>query len=213
MQCIKLNTDTGVNFGIEAVQKLIDSQKVEFGTFAIVATVISIILKELMARYSIFAGKKTGSASLKADGWHHRSDAISSVVILVGIFLGDLFWWIDGVLGFIVSIFILYTAYDISKESVSFLLGEQYDRDLEDKLGKICLESGLGDVELHHIHLHHYGKHQELTCHIKLDRNMLLHEAHSVATQLEVKIKEQLGIVATIHTEPKNSSHAKPTTK
>ena len=58
------------------------------------------------------------------------------------------------------------------------------------------------DVDLHHLHFHRYGDHTELTFHIRLDKNMSLHEAHEISTNIEQQIKSELGMVATIHYEP-----------
>jgi cation diffusion facilitator family transporter len=99
-----------VEFFIESVQRLVRREAANYGTLAIVITAISVLAKEGLARYSIIVGKKTGSRSLKADAWHHRSDAISSVVILVGIFLNKYIWWIDGAMGILVTLLILHAA-------------------------------------------------------------------------------------------------------
>lgn len=76
----------GFNFLMESIIRLRNHESVNYGILAIVVTVISAVMKEVMAQYSIIIGKRTNSSSMIADGWHHRSDAISSLVILVGIF-------------------------------------------------------------------------------------------------------------------------------
>ena len=90
------------NFIVESVEKLQNKESASYGAFAIIATIISVISKEGLAQYSFYIGRKTNSRVVSADGWHHRSDAISSIVILVGIFIGRYFWWADGVLGILV---------------------------------------------------------------------------------------------------------------
>ncbi|MFC2135505.1 cation diffusion facilitator family transporter, partial [Bacteroidota bacterium] len=67
-----------LNFVKESVEKLINRESVVFGTLSIIVIVISILGKEGLAQFAFWAGKRTGSQILKADGWHHRSDAISS---------------------------------------------------------------------------------------------------------------------------------------
>lgn len=69
-------------------------ESTEFGTIAIVVTIISIIVKEALAQYAFYIGRKTENVSIKADGWHHRTDALSSVVVLVGILFAKQFWWL-----------------------------------------------------------------------------------------------------------------------
>ncbi len=91
-------------FVVSAVGKFGKHEKTVFGTFAWVATIISIVVKEAMAQYAFWAAKKTNSTILKADGWHHRTDALSSVIILIGIAVGSYFWWTDAVLSFLVAL-------------------------------------------------------------------------------------------------------------
>ncbi len=189
----------GANFTYESILKLKMHETVIYGNFAIIVTVISILVKEIMARYTIFYGKKIKAKSLIADGWHHRSDALSSIIILGGIFLGKYFWWIDGVLGLIVSFLIFYTTYKIFSESLSVFLGEKIDNELKESIQQIGYTCFQKDLDPHHFLIHQYGHHAELTFHISLPGSMSLNQAHEIATQYENEIKEihQLGV--TIH--------------
>ena len=190
------------NFVLESIDKLKHHESVQYGTIAIVATIVSIVVKELIAQFAFWAGKKTKSVTLKADGWHHRSDAISSVIILVGIFLDPYFWWIDGVLGIIVAIMIFYAAFEIMRDASSPLLGEKPDEELIRRLTSLSKEKAGFDVKVHHIHMHRYGDHTELTFHIKLPEKMLLNEAHQICNEIERELKTKDNIFATIHAEP-----------
>ena len=192
-----------LNFIQESVDKLRNHQKVIFGTIAIVVTIVSIIIKEGLAQFAFWAWKKTTSTILKADAWHHRSDAISSAIILIGIFTGKYFWWIDGVLGILVAILILYASYEIFRDAVNPLLGEVPDKNLLKKIHEICIRSTDTDIiSAHHYHVHKYGDHTELTFHVKLPGKMNLNEAHDIASKIEATIKSELNIEATIHMEP-----------
>ena len=82
---------TGVNLITESVERLSNNTAFNFHPLLITACAISIILKEGMAQFSLWAYRKSGSTTLKADAWHHRSDAISSAIILAGMFLGSYF--------------------------------------------------------------------------------------------------------------------------
>lgn len=192
----------GFEFAKESVIKLINRESVNYGSLAIWVTSISIIVNELLAQYAFWIGRKTGNPSLKADGWHHRSDALSSVVILVGIFFAQYFWWIDGVIGFIVSMMLFYAAFDIIKEGTDPLLGEKPDDELLKQLRSIANKRFGDESHLHHVHVHRYGEHVELTMHIKLPEETTLKIAHQIANDIELEIKEQLNIEATIHMEP-----------
>ena len=192
----------GFEFARDSIERLINHESVVFGKFAIWVTVISVFVKEALAQFSFWASKRTGNPSLKADGWHHRSDAISSLIILAGIFAGQYFWWIDGVLGLIVSLLIFYAAYETIKEGTDPLLGEVPDESLLGDLHDIARATSGMETHLHHIHLHRYGDHVELTAHIKLSKDLTLDKAHAIADDIEGEILRKLSIEATIHMEP-----------
>ncbi|MBE9467689.1 MAG: cation transporter [Bacteroidetes bacterium] len=192
----------GFNFIIESIAKLSDHEITKFGNIAIIATSISIILKEAMAEFAFWASKKADSSVLRADAWHHRSDAISSLIILFGVFFGKYFWWIDGVLGIIVAFLIFYAAYEILKQTINPLIGTRPDDKLIQKIKNICNNISKSDVFIHHIHMHNYGKYIEITFHIQLPGKMKLEDAHNIANNIEKEIRKKLNIEATIHMEP-----------
>ncbi len=190
------------NFVLESIEKLKVQESVQFGKIAIIATIISILVKELMAQFAFWAGKKTKSITLKADGWHHRSDAISSIIILIGIFLGPYFWWIDGVMGLIVAAMIFYAAYEIIRDASNPLLGEEPDEELTETLKFVSNKCANMDVDLHHIHMHKYGNHTEITFHIKLPKEFTLEKVHDISSEIEQELKSNYNIFATIHADP-----------
>ncbi|MCK5782309.1 MAG: cation transporter [Flavobacteriales bacterium] len=190
----------------DSIGRLIDREPAQYGNIAIIVTIISIIVKEAMAQYSFHISRITSSRSLKADGWHHRSDAISSIVILVGIFIGKYYWWIDGVLGIIVAILLFYTSYAIIKDSVSPLIGEEPSRELIESINNYAKECYKKDMNIHHIHTHSYGDHIEVTFHMVFPKDITLQDAHDEATMLEYRIFNDLGMHATIHMEPEGDS-------
>lgn len=197
----------GFNFFMEAISKLSKHEAADFGTLAVIVIAFSVVSKEGIAQFSFWASRQIGSQVLKADGWHHRSDAISSLVILAGIFLGKYFWWIDGALGVLIAILILYAAYDILKEGINPLLGEYPDEELVSRIKTIADRFAPSAVDAHHIHYHRYGLHQEMTFHIYLDGTTNLNDSHTIADAIETAIREELDIEATIHVEPLKESN------
>jgi len=190
------------DFILSAVEKFGTREKTVFGTIAWVVTIVSILLKEALAQYAFWAAKKTDSSILKADAWHHRTDALSSVVILIGIAVGRYFWWTDAVLGFIVAIMIGWASYEILSKEITSLLGESPSDELLIAIREKAQKDCKIPLHLHHIHLHNYGNHTEMSCHIKLPPDMSLEEAHSVCTKIENGIKKEFGYIATVHPEP-----------
>jgi cation diffusion facilitator family transporter len=197
------------DFFAKSIVRFKNREAVEYGTLAIVVTIVSIIVKELLAQYAFYYGRKTDNAIVKADGWHHRSDALSSVIVLAGIvssfIFGEKFWWMDSVLGILVALAIFYATIKILKEAITKLLGEEAEDDLIGKITDRVKASFHNDLQLHHFHIHNYVLHKELTLHIKLDKNMTLEKSHEIATEIERIIEADFGMIATIHTEPTKS--------
>ena len=197
----------GFNFLIESFQRIKQHQVIEYGLLAKIAVIVSIALKEVMAQYSFWSGKKYNSESLIADGWHHRSDALSSIIIIIGIFFGGQLWWIDGVMGLIVSGMIFYATYQILSKASDTLLGEKPDQKTLKRITAISKEIASREIYLHHTHIHTYGDHKELTFHIRLPSDMPLDQAHDIATRIEKRINEELNMEVTIHMEPLYEEH------
>ncbi|MCK4880853.1 MAG: cation transporter [Bacteroidales bacterium] len=194
-------------FITDSISQLKTEGSANFGTLAIVVTVVSIVVKELMAQYAFFLGRRSGSSTVKADGWHHRTDALSSLVILIGILFKDYFWWIDGALGIVVSILLLYAAYKILMESVDKILGEDPGEELIQEIHALIRTLYDYDLYPHHFHIHNYISSKELTFHIKIQNSISVEEGHAIATAIEELIDEKLSVKSTIHLEPIDFAH------
>jgi cation diffusion facilitator family transporter len=192
----------GFNFLVESIHRLTGFKAAQYGTLAIVVTAISVVTKEFLARFSIWAGRQSSNQALIADGWHHRSDAISSVIVLAGILLGGRFWWVDGILGILVALLLFHAAYEVIHDATNPLLGETPDDETISKLEKLASQAAGQETHLHHVHIHRYGDHVEVTMHIRLPRATKLETAHNIATAIEQIVSEELKMEATIHMEP-----------
>ena len=170
-------------------------------------SIISIVVKEAIAQYAFYIARKTDNVSIKADGWHHRTDALSSLVVLIGILFANQFWWIDSVLGIIISFMLFYATFQIAKEAINKLLGEKPSSELIEKIRNSIQQYDLENIQLHHFHIHNYGGHRELTFHIKLRNDLSIEGGHRIATEIENIIQEKFGIVSTIHVEPMTFNH------
>ncbi|MGD9555931.1 MAG: cation diffusion facilitator family transporter [Mangrovibacterium sp.] len=190
------------NFIVSAYEKFTSREGGQFGIIAIAVTITSIVVKELLAQYGFWAAKKTGSSVLKANAWNFQADALASGIILTGILLGRYIWWIDSVLGLILAIMIARASYEILSKEIKALLGEEVDPEVAKSITREVTELLGMNVYIHHFHLHKYGSHQELSCHIKLPATMRLDEAHLICTRIEDMIKDRFEMNATIHPEP-----------
>ena len=189
----------------DSLDRFQDGQTVVFGPLALYITIGSIVIKELLAQYSFYLGRKFDNSAITADGWHSRTDSISSVFILVGIIITRFvqgLWWMDSVLGMICAIIILFAAIKVLKNSVTRILGEEPKNDFIENLKAEVEKISDTNLELHHIHLHNYVSHKELTMHIRLDENKTIKDGHDLASQIEDMIMQKFSIEATIHIEP-----------
>ncbi|MCL2792991.1 MAG: cation diffusion facilitator family transporter [Spirochaetaceae bacterium] len=195
----------GYDFLISSIERFQNRESVEFGTIAIVITAVSIVVKEILAQIAFYIGRKTDNVIVKADGWHHRSDSLSSVVVLIGIVITKFttdFWWMDSVLGMFCAFAIFYAAFTILRESISKILGEELKQDLIDKINDEIKLIYQEKFNIHHLHLHNYISQKELTMHLRLAGNMTNENCHKIATNVENMILEKFEMNATIHVEP-----------
>ncbi|MCX7820956.1 MAG: cation diffusion facilitator family transporter [Brevinematales bacterium] len=194
----------GFSFIVDSIKKLISRESFEFNFFVGFVVVLSIVVKEALAQFSFYLGKKINSQALKADGWHHRSDAITSVIVFVGLLLGRYFWWIDGVLGLIVAIVIIYSAFEIVLSSSKMIIGESLSDEDSKKIISLVKTVSKDIEEVHHLHCHQYGDHKELTLHIRLPNKMSVEDSHSLTQKIESLLFKELAMIVTVHVEPKN---------
>ncbi|BDC98574.1 cation diffusion facilitator family transporter [Persicobacter psychrovividus] len=192
----------GVLLGFEGFEALYHQSHPNYSEWAIYVTIASIVVKELVAQISFYVAKKYNSSALKADGWHHRSDALTSLVVLIGIWLGQYFSWLDGVLGIGVGIVILFSAIEILKENINHFLGQDVRPELVEKASNICDNIAGTSVDVHHVHVHDYGEHKEMTLHARLPKHLSLIEAHDMVTEMERALANKLDVEVTIHMEP-----------
>jgi cation diffusion facilitator family transporter len=190
------------DFILGGIEKFGEREHTFYSTFAWISIIISIIMNELMTQYSFWAGKKINSSMLIADGWHHRTDALSSIIVLIGIILGSSFWWTDAVLSIIVAIMIAYASYEILSKEINSLLGESPSEEHLQQIMETVQNCCNRPLHLHHIHIHSYGNHTEMSCHIKLPSEMNLQDAHEICTKVEKSLKDRFGYISTVHPEP-----------
>jgi cation diffusion facilitator family transporter len=192
------------DLGKSAVLRIISPQKVKFSSIAIIFMIASAGFKEWMASFSIFLGKKINASSLIADAWHHRSDAIASLLVGLGlIFMRFNLYLIDGILALGVAILIGWIAVRLIITSSSTLIGEAPDSELISKISQISL-SVPGVINIHDIYVHDYNTNKIISLHVEVNDNLLADVAHEIATTVEEKIKEKTHAYnVTAHIDPK----------
>lgn len=191
-----------LDLGVESVRRIHDTRAANFTGTALAVCLASAGVKEAMALFAFWAARRTGTASLRAEGWHHRTDAVTSLLVVGGGMLGGAIWWIDGLMGLLIAGLILYTAVDVLRASSSPLLGEAPAKQDEEAIRAATRASVPRDVNVHHIHVHRYGDHVEVTLHIRLPPDTPLNRSHAMASSVEATIRRKTGMEATVHTEP-----------
>ena len=192
----------GYEFLRRAIEQFNKKEMVQYGTVAIALMVISVVVKELLAQWAFYIARKTGNESVKADGWHHRSDSLASLMVVLCMLFAQKFWWIDSALTAVIALFLFYATFMIIKETVTKMLGQEPSKELVEKITALAKETYHDSLHVHHFHIHDYVTQKELTMHIRLDKNMTIEKGHKIASAIEDKIKEKFGISATIHIEP-----------
>lgn len=176
-------------------------------TIALVAAALSIVVKELLYRYTVRAAEHLNSQTVVANAWHHRSDALSSVGVLIGIggamFLGEQWRVLDPLAALVVSGFIIKVSIDLFKPCIEELLERSLPEDVERQIESIILSVD-GVTSPHHLRTRRIGNNYAIEVHIRMDGNLTLNEAHRITTTVEQQLKAQFGAGTHvgIHTEP-----------
>lgn len=177
------------------------------GIIALAAAVASILIKEALFWYTLLIARKYNSQLLRANAWHHRSDALSSVATLLGIggaiFLGGKWQILDPIAAGIVSFMILRVAWKIILPAVNDLLEKSLSKETNDEISSI-----VGSVthvqEPHGLKTRRIGNNIAIEINIKIDSTMSVYDSHEVTLVVENKLKEKFGndTHIVIHVDP-----------
>ncbi|MFC1694362.1 cation diffusion facilitator family transporter, partial [Candidatus Latescibacterota bacterium] len=180
------------------------------GIIALVMGIISILSKEVLYHYTRAVAKKSGSRTLEANAWHHRSDALSSVGTVIGvggaIILGDRWTILDPAAAVFVSILVIKVGFDIGWKAFKELSDESLSRHARQTVEKSikCVKGVKGH---HKIRTRSLGRYVTVDAHIQVNPEISVSEGHAIATKVENSIRKALRNAAfvTIHVEPKES--------
>ena len=194
--------------GVTMVMDVLNGKELQQpGFVALIAAIVSILVKEALYWYTAIKGKKIESQAVIANAWHHRSDAFSSIGTALGIagaiFLGPQWRILDPLAGMIVSIFILKVAFDLGKPSMHELLEQSLPESTLQEISKL-VEAHPEVIFQHNLKTRRIGNIIAIDIHIKLDKNISFVHSHDVATEIEKSLRKKYGerTVTNIHTEP-----------
>ena len=177
------------------------------GMIALAAALVSIALKEWAYRFTVKVGRKCESQAVIANAWHHRSDALSSIGTAVGIggaiLLGEKWAVLDPIAAVVVSVFIIRTAWQLTKQSAGELLEQSLPADMEREIVDIVAREPMTS-EVHHLRTRRIGSHIAIEMHLRMPGDISLYESHQHATNIEQKLRKRFGASTHIglHVEP-----------
>ena len=200
---------TGLGIGTEALKTILSENYTEIvvpGILALVAAIVSIVMKEGMYWYTRYYAKKIDSGALMADAWHHRSDAFSSVGALIGIVGARLgFPIMDSIASLVIFVFIIKAAIDIFKDAMDKMIDRSCDEETENQIYACVLNNkGVRGVDMLHTRI--FGNKIYVDIEIQVDASYTLKKAHGIAKEVHDDIEENFPKVKHImvHVNPTN---------
>jgi len=170
----------------------------------LIAAIVSIAVKEGMFWYTMHYAREIDSDAFRADAWHHRSDALSSVGALVGIALAMMGYPIaDSIASMVISIFIIKVAWDILNDSYKKMLDTSCDDNTENSLRVIiCSVDGVKSIDSIHTRL--FGNRIYVDVEIAVDSKITVEEGHRIAEEVHDRIESEFSKVkhVMVHVNP-----------
>ena len=185
---------TGLGIGLGGVENIVKSSHGEAivipGMLALVAAVVSIVVKEWMFWYTRGAAKKINSGALMADAWHHRSDAMSSIGAFVGIFGARMgFSILDPLASVVICLLIVKASVDIFRDAIDKMVDRSCDEKTEKEMRETILKvNGVKRIDLLQTRL--FGSKMYVDIEIAADGAQTLDAAHEIAEKVHHAIEE-----------------------
>jgi cation diffusion facilitator family transporter len=188
--------------------KLFNPADVLFSPVSLVILVLSVLIKFWMFSYNLYIGKTINSSINRATAFDSINDTIAtSAVIVTTIIAQFVDFPLDGLVGIIISLLILYTGFSIAKDTVNLLLGSTPDPELVSRINTMVL-NGNFIVGTHDLKVHDYGPGRVIaSIRAEVPDYVNLVEVHSVIDELELKIAHELGISMVIHMDPISTNY------
>ena len=183
---------TGVGIGYAAVKTLLDGEYASEipGMLALIAAVVSILVKEAMFWYTRYYAKKIDSSAVMADAWHHRSDALSSVGALIGIGGARLgFPIMEPIASIVICVFIEKAAFDIFKDAIDKMVDKACDEQTEKALRNCALNTkGVEQVDLLKTRI--FGNKVYVEMEIRAEEPLALRDSHAIAENVHDAVEQ-----------------------
>jgi len=192
----------GVEFVIDSISRLLGEPGVVVNTYLVPVSILmiaSFVGKELMARFSISLGKRIDSQTLIADAWHHRTDGMGALLVLVGV-VGACFGypWLDPLFGIAIALLIFYAGYEFARGAADTLVGKAPEADFTEAI-KTSAESVQGVLGTHDVEVHDYGQEKRVSLHVGVSAGISAKKAHDIADRVEDSVYRGTGARVVAH--------------
>ena len=196
---------TGTIIAFNSIKNINDNHFIVPGRITILIALISILIKELMYQYTMIVSKKYNSDSLKADAWHHRSDAISSVVSLLGIYFTIKgYIYMDLIASILISIIIVKISIEIFIESINKMLDTACNPQTIKEIENIVLSTkGVTGIDL--LKTRQFGNKIYIDLEITANKSISFERSHKIAHNVHDNIEKNIKEVkhCMVHINPK----------
>jgi cation diffusion facilitator family transporter len=176
----------GVFLALDAIEALHERKQSSPTLVAAVVAFISIIIKEGLYRYTLNIGKRIKSSATIANAWHHRSDAVSSIPVVLAILVSIVFpklFFIDSIGAIFVSLFILRAAFKIAWPGISEVIDRGGNLEINNKLRSMALETP--EVKsVHNLRTRYSGGSLSVDMHLVLSPKITLQKAHAISNRV-----------------------------
>ena len=192
----------GIEFIEASIDRIQNPEQVVAEWWMILILMVTIILKEITARYAEFLSTKIASGTLHADAWHHRIDALSSLLVVGALIAGKYGYpSSDGWAGLGVALFLIYTGFIIAKDAVDDLIGKPPTSEEVEVIRQIVMSVD-GVLGAHDIIVHSYGHDKFASVHVEIDADETTAVAHDISEEVEDKLEKAIGVEPTVHLDP-----------
>lgn len=196
----------GLGIGQRGINNILHYKTLEIEEPAfinVIAAIVSIITKEAMYWITYIVGKKVDSSMLKADAWHHRSDALSSIGSLIGVVGAKYFILSDSIASLVICLFIIKVAFDIFREAIDKLVDKACDEGLEESIIKE-IEEVYGVERIDEIKTRQFADRIYVDTEIAVNGDLKVSDGHKIAQNVHDRVEKLDNKIkhCTVHVNP-----------
>lgn len=193
----------GFEFFKTSIDRILHPAPVAFSVVLAVILAVSMLVKLWMGAFNVQIGRRIDSPVLMAAGQDSRNDVITTGVVILGMVAGQFTTLpVDGYVGVLVALFIIWAGFGIARDTVAPLLGEAADPEIAESIEKLVLESDY-IVGVHDLIIHNYGAGRSLaSVHAEVPSDSDFVAVHEVIDEAEKRVWQQTGVYLVIHMDP-----------